>query len=82
MKEDPPFFTKVFFDSYIGTHAIVLIVNLTSQWHTVNCFGTHLKIFASFQHRKWLEQLDLWNSSKIPLEFQQFIILILHKLHL
>ena len=36
MKEDPPFFTKVFFDSYIGTHAIVLIVNLTSQWHTVN----------------------------------------------
>ena len=51
MKEDPPFFTKVFLDSYIGMHIldsyidmrVILnsyIGNLPSQWHTMNCSGT------------------------------------------
>ena len=51
MKEDPPFFTKVFLDSYIGMHildsyidmTVILnsyIGNLPSQWHTMNCSGT------------------------------------------
>ena len=35
MKEDPPFFTKVFLDSYIGMRTVFLSANLT----TMKCFG-------------------------------------------
>ena len=39
MKEDPPFFTKVFLDNYIDMHTVFLSANLTSQWRTMDCFG-------------------------------------------
>ena len=45
MSEDPPFFTKVLLDNYIGMF-IFFSANITGQWHNVTCFGI-LKVYKS-----------------------------------